>query len=741
VAEVSLAVTRTREDPMMRIGATALCLLLSVGCECGGTDGNPCANVDCSDHGICLADESSVLCSCDPGYEPVGLACVPQGGDSDTDTDTDTDSDTDSETGTGTETDTDTGTGTGSDTCLDADLDDDGHDSVACGGGDCADDDPDRNPGEADNDDLAWETEVAFDAEVSGYYASIVVDADGAVHVSHNNGGVGPGSLFYSTNASGDWVTDVVEDVLDVDGTTCLGVDSAGVPHVGYLAAAAGDLRHASDEDGWSTELVDGAGDTGHYCALEIGEDDVVHILYSDRGGPVRHASNEAGWVTELVAAGTNYHTSAAMNDAGVLHVSYASGPSILYTENEGGWAAPDVVAPGQNGAIGVGADGTVRILSWSAAVGIEMATSDGGGGWDVERVVGSAPLAYTALAIGADGVAHGAYTRDSGPQELMYATDLSGAWETAVLDPLAGAQKPSIAADAASVHVAYTEPGGSLAHAWRGLPDGIDQNCDGVDGVDGDRDGYASEASGGDDCDDAAAGTNPGAADDVCDGVDSNCDGEDGIAGVNVFLDDFERADGPLGRSVHPGGAWLDRTVGGIIDAAALSDTNGVARHYTNHDALADNYAGTRLRCVVTLDRQDPFVQVGFGAQLPDVTATPGLAIAIYGTGRGTSPRLQIGEHDVVHDFDPLDDGGFELALGEPYFAELLVDGVSATATLATGDYASDGGALVAEAATGALAGNVDGGQIVAIIDVAAGSGQGAHIDEIVVDEQGTCD
>jgi hypothetical protein len=56
--------------------------------------------------------------------------------------------------------------------------------------------------------------------------------------------------------------------------------------------------------------------------------------------------------------------------------------------------------------------------------------------------------------------------------------------------------------------------------------PDGIDQNCDGVDGVDGDGDGYASSATGGDDCDDASPTTHPGAEDPPGDAIDQNCDG-----------------------------------------------------------------------------------------------------------------------------------------------------------------------------------------------------------------------
>ncbi len=41
-----------------------------------------------------------------------------------------------------------------------------------------------------------------------------------------------------------------------------------------------------------------------------------------------------------------------------------------------------------------------------------------------------------------------------------------------------------------------------------------MDQNCDGVDGIDSDRDGHASLASGGDDCDESDAAIHPGASD-----------------------------------------------------------------------------------------------------------------------------------------------------------------------------------------------------------------------------------
>jgi hypothetical protein len=54
---------------------------------------------------------------------------------------------------------------------------------------------------------------------------------------------------------------------------------------------------------------------------------------------------------------------------------------------------------------------------------------------------------------------------------------------------------------------------------------DDIDQNCDGVDGTDGDLDGFASTTSGGTDCDDHDGDIRPNAAEIWYDNIDQNCD------------------------------------------------------------------------------------------------------------------------------------------------------------------------------------------------------------------------
>ena len=75
---------------------------------------------------------------------------------------------------------------------------------------------------------------------------------------------------------------------------------------------------------------------------------------------------------------------------------------------------------------------------------------------------------------------------------------------------------------------------------------DGVDDNCDPSDDDDADGDGFSVEgtssgSSGGGDCDDDSATTNPDATDTWYDGVDSDCDGADDY---DVDGDGYESAD-----------------------------------------------------------------------------------------------------------------------------------------------------------------------------------------------------
>lgn len=124
---------------------------------------------------------------------------------------------------------------------------------------------------------------------------------------------------------------------------------------------------------------------------------------------------------------------------------------------------------------------------------------------------------------------------------------------------------------------------------------DVLDQNCDLVDGVDADRDGFASEGSGGTDCNDADSLVSPSALDIAGDGIDRDCDGVDGVD-----------ADGDGYASVGSGGDDCDDRFPDIHPCAADLPGDGIDADCDDLDALScddcspctdDSYDGVSCR------------------------------------------------------------------------------------------------------------------------------------------------
>jgi hypothetical protein len=90
-------------------------------------------------------------------------------------------------------------------------------------------------------------------------------------------------------------------------------------------------------------------------------------------------------------------------------------------------------------------------------------------------------------------------------------------------------------------------------------VPDGVDNNCDGIVDGDYDGDGY-TEAAG--DCDDDDPNIYPGAPEICWDGIDNDCDGIVDAAGVDKDGDGWGPCDGDCDDndpSVHPGAPEID--------------------------------------------------------------------------------------------------------------------------------------------------------------------------------------
>jgi alpha-tubulin suppressor-like RCC1 family protein len=94
---------------------------------------------------------------------------------------------------------------------------------------------------------------------------------------------------------------------------------------------------------------------------------------------------------------------------------------------------------------------------------------------------------------------------------------------------------------------------------------DAVDNNCDGIDGTDGDRDGQASQGTGGTDCDDTQPTIYEGAEEIGWDEIDQDCDGDD--------RHDFEKLAAGGGHTCGIGSdgfirCWGDDTYGQVSAA-----------------------------------------------------------------------------------------------------------------------------------------------------------------------------
>lgn len=276
----------------------------------------------CSDE---IDNDDDGFVDCDDQDCRVFSMCVSDGGpDSDSDVDTDVDSDTDSDV----DSDSDADSDTGSDT------------------------EPPGCRGEA------WETETIGE----GVLPSLAVDAAGHAHVSYFDNTDGEKVIRYATNASGVWMTDDVQDLVDAGmfsaNDSSIAIASDGTIRIAYGMAGfggGGTLELATNESGtWESETIDGEA-WAVYPALLLDGDDRASVVYwqvlplgSDPPNRMRFATNASGgWDVVNLRDGVGGETSMLFDDAGDLHFASGTGfgdEVLRYGTNaSGAWVLEDV--------------------------------------------------------------------------------------------------------------------------------------------------------------------------------------------------------------------------------------------------------------------------------------------------------------------------------------------------------------------------------------------------------------
>jgi hypothetical protein len=371
-------------------------------------------------------------------------------------------------------------------------------------------------------------------------------DGDPAIH---------PGAV--DTLEEADWAVETIDDGVADDSVTYtnLAIAPGGAVHVSYAHHHLGSLsklRHATDASGaWEVEVVrnnpDGFGAFDNDIAVDA--DGAVHMTWIENGifgdSPWMYGTNASGaWVfTELERSDmSGYWNAIALDADGNAHVAgyttsaLAVRNDVQYLTNESGaWVMDDVsgdaiddgqtpdqieIAIDDGGAAHVcwqldGTDDLVYATNESGAWASETVDSTGATGLECD------------IAVGADGVVHISY-RDDTLDDLRYAEGNAGSWTKTTVDAAGISAYTSLALDAdGHAHIAYQRAG--LRHAtnesgaWR--TEAVDATGGAHSGiaVDGDGGVHVSFARGDDDLGYACLAPPTG------DGIDQDCDGEDG--------------------------------------------------------------------------------------------------------------------------------------------------------------------------------------------------------------------
>jgi hypothetical protein len=317
------------------------------------------------------------------------------------------------------------------------------------------------NPIYALGTDAGWQHEGLRPPDLGGAQSiSISVDGDRRVYVAFGDSEFDRGPVRVASGVFGAWTFETADECSKPSGGTDVGVDAAGRIHVVYArsgcdASSQGLMHAVRGAGGWTVEEVEsGWGLTGWgfdaHLALDGDTALIAYLLEGEvrlaRSGPVGLETIPVATLVPADVRGScrslpgNGGPYVAVDGLGVAHLVFSDSRGVLHTEDGSGeWSDVEVVDQGAQPSATVDLEGTVHIayLSGSAVSYARGRKGD----WAIERIDGA--TCPVSLALDGSGWAHIA---------LQY-------------------------------NYSYYDGGPSLVVATnRPSPDGVDQDCDGVD-------------------------------------------------------------------------------------------------------------------------------------------------------------------------------------------------------------------------------------------------------------------
>ncbi len=178
-----------------------------------------------------------------------------------------------------------------------------------------------------------WVTEVVDGGDDWDPVIGIAVDGSGAAHMSYYKSN----HLWYATNAGGAWQSAQIDDAPGSGMGSSIAASPDGNVYISYYGSFGG-LKIASNEgDGWSFETVDWAGSVAFWSdsKLVMDADEKLHVVYySEVDKDLYYATNQSGsWVAAVIASDgeAGFNPSLSLDDMGDAHASFMSGNALWY--------------------------------------------------------------------------------------------------------------------------------------------------------------------------------------------------------------------------------------------------------------------------------------------------------------------------------------------------------------------------------------------------------------------------
>lgn len=347
----------------------------------------------------------------------------------------------------------------------------------------------------AQNSTGTWQYESLDRSILIGQKSSLALNSSGdavIAYTSKYSANTDLSGLFIAENSTGNWETECVTFVGQVDSDRALAIDSNDTLHIVYpnCSYSMKSLLYSENSSGEFVEqLLDPQ--SGKTASLALDQNDDLHILHlyefyqsyvcypngtvpeicTQRNYHLDYSTNAGGtWQTEILLQEAAWGTSGsiAVDSLGNAHAVYvadtATETQIKYLSNTTGtWSVKQTVSLSSNeGYARIAVDSSDKIHIMYLDVQYTGTTlhhyTNATGYWNDEIVdVMSGRHAQLSLAIDPADHVHTCY---DGVRCLKYATNLPGSWDSETIAEnldYTHLTHPSIAVDAAGIHISYS--------------------------------------------------------------------------------------------------------------------------------------------------------------------------------------------------------------------------------------------------------------------------------------------